>query len=198
MPQARLPDINTAFITYRREVLQNLKVQKYSIVFGSLYSLNGLLPEKYRVQISTLEYNKKMSEVEKLMAVCKHCSVQTENKLINPVEVIQPFVTHYLMSQIKHKVWYCTNCKKVNELGETKMIEQVLTKPYFLGIVPDAPTRHEGLMARNTYDKVISEWVWLFINELEKLMGDFRDDNWTKSSEYDESEDYDGSEEAEG
>ena len=197
MPQARLPDINTAFITYRREVLQNLKSLKYSIVFGSLYSLNGLLPEKYRVQISTDDYNKKLGDAEKLVAVCKYCSVQTESKLINSVEVIQSFTSHYLMSQLKHKVWYCPDCKKVNELGETMMIQKELKKPFFLGVVPDAPTRHEGLMARNTYDKVISEWVWLFVSELEKMMGDFRDDNWTKSSEYDESQDYDGSEEAE-
>jgi len=195
MPQARLPDINTAFVTYRREALNNLKSKKYSMVFGSLYSLNGLLPEKYRVSISTNDYNTALHEYEKVLAKCKYCSVQTEAKDLNSVEVIQPFITHYLMSQIRHKVWYCPGCKKSNELGETRMIAKVLKKPFFLGIIPDAPTRHEGLMARNTYDKVISEWVWLFINELEKLMGDFRDDNWQKSSEFDEDAEIDTSEE---
>ncbi len=189
MPQARLPDINTAFVTYRREILNNLKSQKYSIVFGSLYSLNGLLPSKYRVQISTPVYESTLHEKEKLMAICKHCSVQTEVKNTNPVEVIQSFEHHYLMSQVRHKIWYCPGCMKANELGETKMVDQVLKKPFFLGVIPDAPQRHEGLMARNTYDMVISQWVWLFLNELEKLMADFRDDNWTKTDEYSQGED---------
>jgi len=71
MPQARLPDINTAYITYRREVLVSLKSKNYTSCIGALYALNGLLPEKYRVTISNLAYAEKTEQ--DLLVICRHC-----------------------------------------------------------------------------------------------------------------------------
>ena len=62
MPQARLPDINTAFIVYRREAITSWKSQTYDACFGSLQTLNGLLPHDYRVMISDSEYYKEINK----------------------------------------------------------------------------------------------------------------------------------------
>ena len=52
MPQARLPDINTAFIRYRSEVLVGMKKGDWDSMHGSLNGINGLLPQEYQVKIS--------------------------------------------------------------------------------------------------------------------------------------------------
>ena len=56
MPQARLPDINTAFIKYRNEVIAAIKRKDYDNMHGSLNGINGLLPTEYQVIISNTKY----------------------------------------------------------------------------------------------------------------------------------------------
>lgn len=197
MPQARLPDINTAFVTYRREALNNLKSEKYPMVFGSLFALNALLPEEYRVHISTPEYEKTIKEKERLMAKCKHCPVQTENKDLNAIEVLQTFASVTITGQVNEKIWICTACHKENILGETAFVQEKLLNPSFIKVVPEPPQRHEGLMARNTYHKMITMWVWQLLCEVEEQMAEFRDDNWQKADVFGQDEDYDGHLEAE-
>jgi len=195
MPQARLPDINTAFITYRREVLMNLKTKGYASCFGSLFALNALLPEKYRVEISNPTFEETIRAKETLMATCKYCKENFEYKNLHAVQVLLTYETHYVSGQQYEKLWTCTKCHKDNQLGETELVQNVLKKPYFIHVVPEPPQRHEGLMARSTYHTKVTSWVWQFLDEIEERMAQFRDDNWTKSDTYED--DYEGELESE-
>lgn len=195
MPQARLPDINTAFITYRREVLLNLKSERYSSVFGSLFALNALLPEKYRIEISTPKYDAAIRDKEKMLAVCKSCTEQVERSMIKPLVVIQPFTRYIITEPTTEKIWFCPKCNAENLLSDTHFIQTVLKEPSFHGVVPSPVQRHEGLMARSAYHKTITSWVWLFLDELEEKMALFRDDNWTKTDSFDQDYDFEGGEE---
>ena len=62
MPQARLPDINTAFIRYRSEVLVGMKKGDWDSMHGSLNGINGLLPQEYQVKISDAKYYELVKE----------------------------------------------------------------------------------------------------------------------------------------
>ena len=72
-----------------------------------------------------------------------------------------------------------------------------LENPSFMKVVPNAPQRHEGLMARNTWHMQIEAWSLQFLAEIEEQVAEFRDDNWQKSELYEGDDDYDGSAEAE-
>lgn len=197
MPQARLPDINTAYITYRREVLVSLKTKNYTSCIGSLYALNGLLPQKYRVTISNLEYAEKT--MQDLKVICNHCKQQINYKSIKILKVIMPLIDGLITSQSYHKVWDCTLCLKENTLDHTEMIQQVLKEPSFLQVVPRPPNRKEGMKDRTTYHNQFVIWAETLLIELEAQMAQFRDDNWHKGDDplLDEEVDTEGEDEEE-
>lgn len=195
--QSRLIDVNTAFITYRREVLNNLKSQNYPMVFGSLFAMNALLPLKYRVHISTVDFEKVVKDKEKLMAICKHCEALTEEHELRPVQVLLSFSVSSITGQQTQKIWTCKDCLKMNELAETHFVQNKLENPSFMKVVPDAPQRHEGLMPRNVWHTMVVAWSLQFLAEIEEQVAEFRDDNWQKSELYEGGDDYDGTAEAE-
>ncbi len=47
-------------------------------------------------------------------------------------------------------------------------------------VVPEPPTRTNGLMDRMKFNIEIDRWGWLTLGELEYKMGKFRDDNWKR------------------
>jgi hypothetical protein len=181
MVQARLPDINTAFITYRREFLQALQEKNYTVVVGSLNALNSLLPKEYRVQISTSDFEDKMrSDVQ---AICTGCTEEIEYSKIHIFQLALSFLESTLSGQKKTKAWICPKCNCTNRLTLTKMIKTVVEEPYHLTLVPSPPIRKTGIRDRNAYHNEFLKWAWRMANEIEERLGQFRDDNWHKSSE---------------
>lgn len=167
------------------------------MVFGSLFAMNALLPSKYRVHISTPDYETVMKDKEKLMGICKYCENLTEEHALKPIRVLLNFVASYVTSEETRKVWVCIKCKKTNDLAETHFIQNKLENPSFMKVVPNAPQRHEGLMARNVWHQQIEAWSLQFLAEVEEQVAEFRDDNWQKSELYEGGDDYDGNAEAE-
>lgn len=181
MPQSRLPDINTAFMTYRRLVISSLSSSNYTACIGALYALNGLLPQKYRVTISNMAYAEKTEQ--DLLVVCNHCHQQINYKTIQILKVIVPLIIGLVSGQSYHKVWDCNLCHKENTLDHTEMIQQVLKEPSFLQVVPRPPNRQEGMKDRTTYHNQFVIWAETLLIELEAQMAQFRDDNWHKSDD---------------
>lgn len=181
MPQSRLPDINTAFIMYRREVLQSLNQQNYDNCFGALYALNGLLPEQYRVKISSIEYNKLTQQ--DIVAKCGKCEKETDFKSVQIQTILAPLVVGVVTGEQYYKVWVCPECKFENKLTKTIMIQKTLQEPYFLRVVPKPPQRKDGLYDRSSYHRKVVQWVWNMLDELEERMAQFRDDNWNRTDD---------------
>ena len=181
MPQSRLPDINTAFITYRRQVLSGLSTGKYSLTFGGLYALNALLPEKYRVTISSLEYEK-MTRVD-IFVKCTKCKKDVDYKTIQLYDLLTTPLDELITGTEKEKVWDCPDCGYTNKLSETDMTRTTLKEPYYLRVVPKPPMRKDGIMDRTKYHQMVEQWALTFLTELEERMAQFRDDNWQKGSD---------------
>lgn len=179
MPQSRLPDINTAFIMYRREVLQSLNQKNYDNCFGALYALNGLLPAEYRVKVSSIEYSRLTTQ--DIVAKCNKCDKEIDYKSLKVMAILAPLIVGVVSGQQYHKIWVCPECKFENKLTKTAMIQKTLQEPYFLRVVPKPPQRKDGLFDRSSYHRKVIQWVWNMLDELEERMAQFRDDNWTKS-----------------
>ena len=181
MVQARLPDINTAFITYRREMLQSLNARNYSNCVGSLYAMNSLLPKEYRVQISTPEFEGKIKQDVK--AHCTGCKTETDYSKIHFFNLVLPFFDYVISRQRTTKAWLCDRCGCTNRLSLTKITKTILQEPYHLTLVPRPPIRKTGIRDRNKYHEEFTQWVWRMANEVEERLAQFRDDNWHKSNE---------------
>lgn len=166
---------------YRRESISSLKSRNYDFTFGSLYALNGLLPDKYRITISTLEYNKLTKQ--DIFVKCNKCGIETDFKAVQVFPLLMNLVDSVISGNQYEKVWFCPDCKHENKLLKTEMSQRILKEPYFLKVVPKPPRRKDGLHDRSLYHRKVTQWALTFLDELEAQMAQFRDDNWTKSSD---------------
>lgn len=176
--QAYLPDINTAYISYRGEAIRSIKSEHYDSAFGAMYSLNALLPEDYRVKISTPSYLE--ATKEELEAVCLSCKQNSNIHLIKIIDKLLPSLIKTITDKETEKFWKCPLCKNENNLSKTEFIHSILEEPQLLKVVPRPPERKDGLMDRLKYDKQISAWLWNMLSELEGRMSKLREDNWNK------------------
>lgn len=179
--QARLPDINTAFITYRREMLQSLNAKNYPNCVGSLKAMNSLLPKEYRVQISTPDYQEKIKQDVK--AKCTGCNEEHDYNKIHIFDLALTWVESVLSRQKTTRAWYCPECNCINRLSQTMITKSILKEPYHLTLVPSPPIRKTGIRDRNRFHEEFTDWVWKMTNEVEERLAQFRDDNWHKSNE---------------
>ena len=182
MPQARLPDINTAFNYYRGKAVTSWLGKNWSAAIGSLYAFNGCLPKDYRVKISSKEYNDKTRQ--DIQVYCGHCNKEFNHYDITPYTMLLPMLLQHLAGSEYIKVWRCSECNKTNKLETTRMVQKVLAKPYFLQVVPEPPNRSDGLIDRTNFDKKFGSWFWSFLDELETQAAKFRDDNWQKKDAF--------------
>ena len=166
---------------YRRETISSLKSRNYDFTFGALYALNGLLPDKYRITISTIEYNKLTKQ--DIFVKCNNCKEETDFKAVQVFLLLMPLLESAISGNQQEKVWICPGCKHENKLLQTEMSQRVLKEPYFLKVVPKPPLRKDGLNDRSSYHRKVTQWALTFLDELETQMAQFRDDNWQKSSD---------------
>jgi hypothetical protein len=181
VPQSRLPDINTAFIRYRGEAINALIKKNYNVMHGALNGINSLLPVDYQVVISSNDYDQ-LAKTE-ITYQCNGCKEYIDKSKIHVFELIPNSIETLVHGRTPNKVWNCTKCKHTNMLSSTSISQTILQNPTFLGIVPDPPTRTNGLMDRMKFNIEIERWGWLLLNELEFKMAKYRDDNWNKGDE---------------
>lgn len=179
--QARLPDINSAYIKYRSETVWALKNKMYNLMHGSLVGINALLPLDYQVIISTSEYEQ-LAKTETTY-LCTYCDVPNDKSDIEVFDLQPNSIQTLVHGKMINKVWRCTKCKRVNMLNKTFISQTILQNPTFLGIVPEPPTRKNGLMDKLKFNIEIERWAWLCLSELEFKMAKFRDDNWNKGDD---------------
>lgn len=180
MPQARLPDVNTAFIKWRNKIVTALEAEKYTAALGSLNNFNACLPKEYQVKVSTDLYNEKLQD-EKLLVRCNHCSENIDYRTIKKMVIVCTPIEQLITSSSTKSVWLCSLCNGENLTTRSEFIRAKLPNPYYLGIVPDPPERKDGILDRVTYHRKIEHWAWTMLGELEFKAAQFRDDSWQKA-----------------
>jgi len=192
MPQAALPDLNTAWIMDKREFLNALKLKNYGVVFWSLSSINAAMPEDYRVEISDQKYNDELKK--DLLVKCSHCDIELKHKDIVVREVLKHHVVATMTGTDKEKVWECSNCHKYNNLSKTPMIQIKPKEPYFLKVVPNPPSRKGSLLDRIEYHKRAEAWAYRFYTEISHQMSKLRTEYKPKGEDQEELTHIDGGE----
>lgn len=183
MPQARLPDINTAFIKWRNKAVTALESNKYAAAIGALNNFNACLPKipiNYQVFISDELYAQKLA-AEKLLVHCKQCDEDVDYRFVKKINVLCDSLEQTITRSKYKNVWVCSACQKDNLTNMTEFSKTTLPNPYYLGVVPDPPQRKDGILDRHTYHKKIEKWCWVMLGELEFAAAKFRDDSWKKA-----------------
>lgn len=171
--ESRLIDINSRAGRYHYELLRDLKAGNYNNLIGELKATNALLPEEFRIKISTSQYNEKIKT--KLIVVCPQCEAETTRESIKPYNKIQSTLDAILTKKQTIKVWKCPQCNKVNPLSSKDMIQETLPQPSYFRIIPDPPKRENNLTDRQAFESNFKAWAWLFVHELEKSIADYRE-----------------------
>ena len=178
MPQARLPDINSSFMKYRNEAIMAIRNKNWVLMHGALNATNASLPEKYRVIISTLEYDK-ITKVETIY-FCNFCTFQHEKFTISIFEVPPDVLGGLIYGNDTYPVWQCSKCNRTNRLLGTLIDKPKLQNPSIIGVVRDPPERKDGLMNRLIFNNSIATWGLTLLKELEAKEAQFRDDHWNR------------------
>lgn len=196
MPQAILPDLNSAYIRYRNLILEKASAKDYTMCFGALYAINAILPKEYQVAVSTIEYKKRTNTG--MFVICGYCTTQTKDEKTKEIKEIPTehdyhnikvyskmldSVSRVIKGKDYEKLWDCPKCKKPNNLEKTEIIKTALQEPMHFQVVPNAPARKDGIEQRSNYDIDVQKWILQFLGELEYQMGRHRREYVPKSTE---------------
>ena len=170
---AALPDLNSGYVTYRKYILSALASSNYDLATGYLYDLNAILPDDYKVEISTIKYNKKRKD-EVTQAFCKHCKEPCLHKDIKIRNILLSSFGSLVSKRKYEDVWECPKCHKDNLVIETDFEQLTLPKPHYLQVVPNPPEKKNGLVEALEYEKKMKVWIQMFQIELEHSMSKYR------------------------
>ena len=170
--QAKLPDINAAFVKYRTHALECINSRNYNGAAASLYNINALFPDEYRVSISNEMYSKE-SQNRKYYK-CNYCEKEIPYSEVRILSILNTWF-NAILSKNKHiRIWICPECKQDNSLKSTKIISEKMARPFYLKVVPICPVRLRGISTRSIFHQNFSNWFYGFLEELEYQLGLYR------------------------
>lgn len=147
---------------------------------------------KYRIYISTKQYQSLTAVQSEAQCNNKKCEVWTDYAKVKVFELMNSLTDQILIMSKTSAVWICPKCKVANKIKDTIITETKLKEPYFLGVVPSPPSRKDGLQDRGEYARAVKQWAWNFINELEEKSTAFREDYRENNANFDDYESGDG------
>lgn len=170
--QSKLPDLNHYWFKYHDYGIQCINTRNYSGIVASIYNINALLPDEYRVEIDTEKYTELMRT--KVSVVCEKCKTETNRYEVRFIEDLLPFLEQIIVGSKTIKVWICPNCNNKTNLNDTKMIEELHKSPFYHKIIPEAPPRGVGLLARTDFHNKVVKWFFNSLEELDHQLGLYR------------------------
>lgn len=173
MKSAALPDLNSGYITYRKYILTALSSKNYDLAIGYLYDLNAILPDEYKIEISTIKFSEKKKE-ETVQANCKFCKEPCLYKDLKVRNVLLSSFGEIVKGTKYEDIWNCPKCKKDNPLITTDFDQLTLPKPHYFQVVPNPPEKKTGLVDSLEYEKRMKVWIQMFTIELEHAMSKYR------------------------
>jgi hypothetical protein len=184
--EAKLPNINAAFIYWRSTAMKSMNMQDYNGAAGSLNNINALLTIDYKVAVNQSEFNK--HQQNKFIYVCGKCKTETLFSDLTITQTRLPFIESVLAGADKVPTWECPKCKKENLQITTHKVTESLSEPNYGKVVGNCPIRGEGIGNRLGFESKFSTWFYKFLEELEYQVGLYRAEY---QSQHDESMDSD-------
>ena len=172
MPQAKLPDVNSAIVKHRSYALICMESKNYSGATGSLSSINALMPADYKVEINSQKFKDLLRT--KTFFVCTECHKEVIRSKLKILKLLNPIVVGTITNNQYQNVWICTECHKENKLLKTRIINETIAKPYYLKVVPEEPRFRDNLQTREAYHEHYKVWFYNFLEEIEYQVGLYR------------------------
>ena len=170
--QAKLPDINAAWVKERTYFFTCRDMHNWSGMILALDAMNALLPDEYRITVNTRKYDDFIEA--KIGYICNDCKKEIPENMIKIKVAIAPLIINYISNSKTMTFWSCPECHKENLMSQTKLIKETLQKPYYLKVVPEPPDRKRGIQDRKTYPMILLKYSALFFQELEHQLGLYR------------------------
>ena len=174
MPQAKLPDINNAWVRYRNYGIESIDSQNYSGAVAAIYEMISLFPEKYRVEINTELYE--AEEKDTIIYICNDCKAETNLSTVTVFNLTLGLTLSFVSGLESTKVWDCVKCGNRNMLANTQVIRSQEKKPHYHKVIPEPPNRKQGIMDRNAYDNKLRIWFFKALEEVDHQLGLYRDE----------------------
>lgn len=172
MPQAKLPDINAAWVRYKNYALECIDGKNYPGAVAAVNGINAMLPTIYRVKIDSDEF--KQLTQDNVLVVCTDCTKQFKIDEIKVLELIIPRIFNKV--EKTERVWICTECSFHNKVANTKMIKQVHEKPFYYKVIPEPPEQIDGILNRKKYHNEMTKWLYNALEELDHQLGKYREE----------------------
>ncbi len=192
MPQAKLPDINNAWVRYRNYGLESIDSKNYSSAVAAIYEIIALFPENYRCEINTDKRN--VLEKDTIIYVCGNCSKENNHDEVKIFNLVLDMTTSFISGNNQETVWNCLGCDYQNRLQSTEIIKSQLKKPYYFKVIREPPNRKQGIMDRVQYDNIMRKWFFEALAETDHQLGLYRDE-YRPTDEEEEAHDIEGGEE---
>ena len=192
MPQAKLPDINNAWVRYRNFGLQCIMERNYVGAIAAINEINALFPDAYRVEVNTLKYIQ--STQDELVAKCTKCNEETNIAELHIFDLLLTTVNSIILNKETEKAWICKSCETINMREKTRMIRREHKKPNYDGVIAEPPKRVDGIQGRTEYHNNMVKWFYDALEELDHQLGKYRAEY--KPAEWEEDANYQGDEDA--
>lgn len=174
MPQAKLPDINNAWVRYRNYGIESIDSQNYSGAVAAIYEMISLFPEKYRLEINTEKYED--LERDTIIYICNGCKEESNLTSITVYNFTLGLTLSFVSGLKNAQVWDCIKCGSRNMLQNTQVIKSQEAKPHYHKVIPEPPNRKQGIMDRNSYDNKMRVWFFKALEETDHQLGKYRDE----------------------
>lgn len=179
MAASKLPDINTALIKHRNDLVNGYIQKDYTLVRVSISAINALLPEPYKLEINTKKYLQLIEA--KNFIFCENCQEDIPRKDIKVMNMEYEPTVQILIQQKERDVWLCPKCEKFADLIGSKFTSEQLQIPYYLKVIPESPVKR-GLSDRRSFDWIFGNYVEIAVSELESQIGIYRTDYQAQQS----------------
>ena len=162
--QSKLPDINSAIVTHRNAILRAYDKKDFEKIIISYRAINGLLPDDYKLEISTEKYKTEVKT--KILLECRECNESTSFNDIKFMELELPKEEQVLFGKQSDTIWFCPSCKARNLKKYTATSKMEASDPTYYQIIPNPPVR-KSILDRPYFDLACSNWLFIAIPELE-------------------------------
>ena len=193
--QSKLPDINSAIVTHRNAMLRAYDKKDFEKIVISYRAINGLLPEDYKLEISTEKYRKEI-KIQTLIE-CPKCNESSNLNDVKFLEFDLPENEQILQGKKSNEVWFCPLCKTRNLKRDTHTEELDVKDPTYYKIIPNPPIR-KSILDRPYFDLACSNWLFIAIPELENQIQLYRAEYIANSGDDDFDDGDDQGEEGDG
>lgn len=144
----------------------------FEVAAISLNSINALLPEDFRVEINSKKYEQ--LKQEKKIITCRFCKEEYSRDTIQVFELQRNAIETMLMTEKSKIVWHCSKCNATQDLSSSSLKVQKYQNPTFFKVVPEMPSRKDGVTDRLGHQTRLKQWYSVFLEELECQIGIYR------------------------